>query len=72
MKATVSFIFTTFRNLLGYFGLGGGNCLYYPTCSEVIRDALVKKGTTRTIFVVVPTRILVCNPIYKKFGKKWQ
>tara|TARA_B100000586_G_scaffold199414_1_gene147707 strand:- start:173 stop:361 length:189 start_codon:yes stop_codon:yes gene_type:complete len=60
------------RSLLGYFGAGRGNCLYYPTCSDVIRGGLVEEGVIKTLYKIIPTRAFICNPLYKKFGNKWQ
>ena len=31
------------RSLLNFFGFGQGNCLYYPTCSEIIEKFNRKK-----------------------------
>ena len=70
MKIT-NILFTVFRSLLGLFGIGQGNCLYYPTCSSVIRESLEKQGLIRT-FPVFLERIIKCNPLYGKFGKNWQ
>jgi len=66
MKAIVSFFFTSFRILLGYFGYGRGNCLYYPSCSEVIRRSLTDEGVLKTLYMTIPKRILMCNMLYKK------
>ena len=43
MKIT-NILFTVFRSLLGLFGIGQGNCLYYPTCSNAIRESFENKG----------------------------
>ena len=59
------------RSLLSLFGLGGGNCIYHPTCTEVIVENLEKKGFIATVPIVFQ-RIIICNPVYKKFGKNWQ
>ena len=59
------------RSLLALFGFGGGNCMYYPSCTNVIVDSFQKSGFFRTIPVILQ-RIYACNPIYKKFGKNWQ
>ena len=32
------------RSLLNFFGFGQGNCLYYPTCSEIMKNSIEKKG----------------------------
>ena len=59
------------RSLLALFGLGAGNCFYYPTCTNVIAESFEKNGLLKTIPVIFQ-RIIICNPIYKKFGKIWQ
>ena len=59
------------RSLLALLGLGAGNCLYYPTCTSVIAESFEKNGLLKTIPVIFQ-RIIICNPIYKKFGKNWQ
>ncbi len=64
-------LFQIIRSLLAFFGLGGGNCMYYPTCGEVITESLENKGLIRS-FPLVTKRVYICNPIYRKFGKKWQ
>ena len=71
MRETVSILVSMFRNTLGYFGIGQGNCLYYPTCTEVIKDSLIEKGFLKTL-ILIPQRIFICNIFYKKIGKKWQ
>ena len=42
MNISKLFYITT-RSLLNFFGFGQGNCLYYPTCSEIIEDSIEKK-----------------------------
>jgi len=59
------------RSLLNFFGFGQGNCLYYPTCSEIIKNSIEKKGLIASLPLFLK-RIYVCNPIYMKFGKNWQ
>tara|TARA_B100000424_G_scaffold48729_1_gene34180 strand:+ start:447 stop:662 length:216 start_codon:yes stop_codon:yes gene_type:complete len=59
------------RSLLALFGFGAGNCLYYPTCTNVIAESFEKNGLLKTTPVIFQ-RIIICNPIYKKFGKIWQ
>ena len=70
MKLT-SILFTVFRALLGFFGVGQGNCLYYPSCSNQIRKSMQEKGFVMTIPIVFE-RAYKCNPLYRKFGKNWQ
>ena len=67
----LSLIFNIFRSLLTYFGLGTGNCMYYPTCSKVISESFENQGFLKSIPVIIQ-RIYICNPIYKKVGKNWQ
>tara|TARA_B100000029_G_scaffold186659_1_gene183982 strand:+ start:476 stop:688 length:213 start_codon:yes stop_codon:yes gene_type:complete len=70
LKIAVSF-FVFLRNLLGFFGFGQGNCLYFPTCSDVLATHMQEEGVVKTIPLIIK-RIIMCNPIYRKFGKKWQ
>ena len=64
-------IYSTLRLLLGFFGFGQGNCMYYPTCSSVISEEIDEKGITGSMYLIV-YRAYICNPIYRKFGKIWQ
>ena len=70
MKLT-SILFTVFRALLAFFGIGQGNCLYYPSCSNQIRNRIEEKGVVMTIPLVFE-RAFKCNLLYRKFGKNWQ
>ena len=63
--------YISIRSSLNFFGFGQGNCLYYPTCSEIIEDSIEKKGLIASLPLLLK-RIYVCNPIYMKFGKNWQ
>jgi len=56
---------------LGFFGLGQGNCMYYPTCSSVVTEGVNEKGLIKVVPLVL-YRIYICNPIYRKIGKNWQ
>jgi len=67
----VTVLYQVLRSLLSYFGLGSGNCVYYPTCSQVISESFENSGFIRTIPTILK-RALICNPIYQKFGKNWQ
>jgi len=67
----VTFLYQFCRSLLSYLGLGSGNCLYYPTWSQVITESLETNGFFKTTPVILK-RIAICNPLYKKFGKNWQ
>ena len=64
-------IYSGLRSLIGFFGLGQGNCMYYPTCSSVISEEIDKKGIIKSIYLI-GYRVYICNPIYRKFGKIWQ
>ncbi|MAE33184.1 MAG: membrane protein insertion efficiency factor YidD [Actinobacteria bacterium] len=67
----VTVLYQVLRSLLSYFGLGSGNCIYYPTCSQIITESIENKGFIGTIPTILK-RALICNPIYQKFGKNWQ
>ena len=64
-------LFTVTRSLLSLFGIGPGNCLYFPTCSNLIKESLQNYGFIKSIPLIIQ-RIYKCNPIYRKFGKNWQ
>ena len=64
-------IYISIRSLVNFFGFGQGNCLYYPTCSEIMKNSIEKKGLIASLPLLLK-RIYVCNPIYMKFGKNWQ
>ena len=70
MKVISLFIQIT-RLLLSFFGLGGGNCIYYPSCTVSITKKLENDGVLKTIPLIL-NRLLTCNPIYRKIGKNWQ
>ncbi len=67
----VTVLYQVLRSLLSYFGLGSGNCIYYPTCSQIITESIENNGFIGTIPTILK-RALICNPIYQKFGKNWQ
>ena len=67
----VTVLYQILRSLLSYFGLGSGNCIYYPTCSQIITESIENNGFIGTIPTILK-RALICNPIYQKFGKNWQ
>ena len=45
-------IYSTLRLLLGFFGFGQGNCMYYPTCSSVISEEIDEKGFIKSIYLI--------------------
>ena len=42
----------------------GIKCKYYPTCSEYSKQAILKYGTIKGLFLSIK-RILKCNPFSK-------
>tara|TARA_Y100000768_G_scaffold367855_1_gene331309 strand:+ start:69 stop:242 length:174 start_codon:yes stop_codon:yes gene_type:complete len=56
---------------LTFFGLGGGNCIYYPSCTTAIAEKLESDGILKTIPLILH-RLITCNPVYRKIGKNWQ
>ena len=70
MKIT-KLLYISSRSLLNFFGIGQGNCLYYPTCSNVIEKSIESSGIIKAIPTILK-RIYICNPLYMKFGKNWQ
>ena len=70
MKVISLFLQIT-RALLTIFGLGGGNCIYYPACTTAIAEKLESDGILKTIPLILH-RLITCNPVYRKIGKNWQ
>jgi putative component of membrane protein insertase Oxa1/YidC/SpoIIIJ protein YidD len=70
MKVISLFLQIT-RSLLTFFGLGGGNCIYYPSCTTAIAEKLKNDGILKTVPLILH-RMITCNPIYRKIGKNWQ
>ena len=42
----------------------GVNCKYYPSCSEYMKQAIIKYGSLKGIYLGIK-RILRCNPFSK-------
>ena len=42
----------------------GHNCKYYPSCSEYTKQAIVKYGAIKGVFLGI-FRLLRCNPFSK-------
>ena len=40
-----------------------GSCRYHPTCSEYAKQAIVRKGFTRGLWMAF-LRVLRCNPLF--------
>jgi putative component of membrane protein insertase Oxa1/YidC/SpoIIIJ protein YidD len=70
MKAISLFLQIT-RSLLTFFGLGAGNCIYYPSCTTAITEKLENDGILKTLPLILQ-RLVTCNPIFRKIGKNWQ
>lgn len=49
------------RNISPIFGK---NCKYYPTCSEYTKQAIIKYGVIKGLFIGMK-RIIKCNPFSK-------
>ena len=67
----ISLFLQIIRSLLSFFGLVGGNCIYYPSCTIVIAEKLEKEGVLKAIPLIL-NRMITCNPLYRKIGKNWQ
>ena len=67
MKVISLFLQIT-RSLLAFFGLGGGNCIYYPSCTTAIAEKLENDGILKTTQLIVQ-RMITCKPKYRKIGK---
>lgn len=52
------------KHISHFWGLKGVHCKYYPTCSEYMKQAVIKYGTFKGIFLGIK-RILRCNPFSK-------
>ena len=70
MKVISLFLQIT-RSLLTFFGLGGGICIYYPSCTTAIAEKIESDGILKTIPLILH-RLITCNPVYRKIGKNWQ
>ena len=70
MKVISLFLQIT-RSLLAFFGLGGGNCIYYPSCTTAIAEKLENDGILKTTPSLLQ-RMITRNPINRKIGKNWQ
>ena len=52
------------KNLSPVFEHLGVHCKYYPTCSEYTKQAIIKYGALKGIFLGIK-RFLRCNPLAK-------
>ena len=63
-KIMISFIEFYQRKISPVFGERGVHCKYYPSCSEYMKQAIIKYGAFKG-FVLGIKRILRCNPFSK-------
>lgn len=65
MKKTFIFLIKIYQKFISpifyYFGI---RCKYYPTCSEYTKQAILKYGVIKGMFLGIK-RILKCNPLSK-------
>ena len=52
------------KHISVFFKSYGVECKYYPTCSEYSRQAIIKYGAVKGVFLSLK-RILKCNPFSK-------
>lgn len=52
------------KNISPYLQFKGIHCKYYPSCSEYMKQAIIKYGCIKGIFLGL-IRILKCNPFSK-------
>lgn len=65
MKYIVVYIIKLYQLTVGmYFR---GNCKFYPTCSEYMKQAILKFGTIKGFSMGV-SRLFKCHPYSKYFG----
>ena len=65
MKKIIIFLIDTYKKILSpvgeYFGI---HCKYYPTCSQYMKEAIIKYGVVKGTFLGIK-RIIRCNPFSK-------
>jgi len=65
MKKIFIFLIELYKKLISpLFHQAGIDCKYYPTCSEYTKQAIIKYGTIKGLFLGIK-RILKCNPFSK-------
>ena len=52
------------KNISAYLEQKNIRCKYYPTCSEYTKQAIIKYGTFKGIWLGI-IRIIKCNPFSK-------
>lgn len=65
MKKIIIFLLNFYQKHVScFFKTKGIQCKYYPTCSEYMKQAIMKYGTLKGLFLGTK-RILRCNPFSK-------
>ncbi len=65
MKKIFIFLINGYQRFISPFFKGFGvNCKYYPSCSEYMKEAILKYGVFKGCFLGI-CRILRCNPFSK-------
>ncbi|MFN4245219.1 MAG: membrane protein insertion efficiency factor YidD [Brevinematia bacterium] len=59
MKIVLVKLISFYQNFLG--PIKGHTCRFYPTCSEYTKEAIIKYGTVKGIWLGIK-RIIKCNP----------
>ncbi|MCM8800755.1 MAG: membrane protein insertion efficiency factor YidD [Candidatus Omnitrophica bacterium] len=65
MKGLVIFLLTLYQ--VSISKIMPGVCRFYPSCSEYSKQAILRYGCLRGIFLGLK-RLLNCQPFSKKFG----
>lgn len=65
MKKILIFLIEKYQKYISVFLESKGiKCKYYPTCSEYTKQAIIKYGNIKGIFLGIK-RIIKCNPFSK-------
>ena len=63
-KALLLLISLYQKRISPFIGAMGHHCKYYPSCSEYMKQAIVKYGAIKGFFLGM-IRLLKCNPFSK-------
>lgn len=63
-KLAIRFLNFYQKHISHFFSFKGIHCKYYPTCSEYMKQAIMKYGIFKGVFLGIK-RILRCNPFSK-------
>ena len=65
MKKILVFFIEKYQKHISAFLISKGiKCKYYPTCSEYTKQAIIKYGTIKGVFLGIK-RFFKCNPFSK-------